>query len=215
MTTPLSLADQSVFDGTETVTLRARGEVAGPLVAGALRRQAVRQEAQPGDGTCLSADVRWHLPAGGLPDEPLPGATIVDSQGEVWTVLAAELQTLGSRYVCTCRNLAIAGGLNEYVTLQTAVWTLEQHGAPLAAWSHAGPPLRARLQLQTAEPQSPHGQPGLSRRYRIYLAETIPLTASSRFLHNGIPYRITGHHQPERIDALFVVEAEEMRNAEC
>ena len=210
MTLSLDCNDNAVFDGAEAVTLRPRGETIGATIPRALRRRIEQQEAEPSDGTCLATDVRWHLPAGEVADEPLPGATIVDSQGEIWTMLSVERQTLGSRYVCTCRNLAIAGGLNEYITLERAVWSLDAHGAPLATWTQAGPPLRARLHPLDAESTTQHDQTTLRRRFRIYVTETIPLDASTRLVHDGARYRIISYERPARIDALFAVEGEEI-----
>ncbi len=210
MPLPLDFSDDpAVFDETEAVTLRARGKVTGAIIVGALRRADKRQEAEPSEGTCLASDLRWHIPTSQVDDEPLPGATIVDSHGEIWTVLSVERQTLGTRYVCQSRNLAIAGGLNEYVTLERATWSLDVHGAPLATWHVAGPALRARLQPLDARSTTQHDQPSLRRRYRIYLAQSITLDASTRLVHDDIRYHITNYDRPERIDALFVVEAEE------
>lgn len=200
--------DDAVFDGTEPVTLRRRGEATGLSIVRALRRAVSQRESDPSDGICRAADVRWHLPAHEVADAPTPGATIVDTAGEVWTVLSVERATLGNRFACACRNLAIAGGLDEFVTLQRAAWSLDPHGAPLPAWTSAGPPLRARVQPIDATVADRHDQPAMQKRFSVFLAETIPLDTNCRLIHDGVAYRITNYERPQRIDELFVVEVE-------
>lgn len=201
--------DLTHFDGLEAVTLLPAGIGTEVAIGKALRRRPSRRELEASGGKYLAEDVRWHLPAAALSSPPLPGARIVDAAGEHWTVLAVDREALGSRWACWSRNLAVAGGLEEVVAIETAVWSKDEHGAPLAAWSVYRTAVRARVQPVESAEQSADDQRRTPRRYRAFVAEPLPLDADLRIVRDGRAYRVLGYRRPERIDELLVLDVED------
>ena len=209
MTLTLSLNDEmSHLDGLEVVTLLPPGDATGQAITKALRRGPTRREMAASKGKYLAGDVKWHLPAAEVTAAPVPGAKIVDVAGESWTVLWVNRQTLGGRWCCWARNLAIAGGLDETITLQHAAWTRDLHGAPVALWSDFRTGLRARLQPQEGHVDRERDGRTTLAKYRVYLAEEVRVNESHRILHGDTVYHVLGYEMPERIDELFVILAE-------
>lgn len=108
---PFDLSSEYLtFDAVETVTFRqiaVGAPVATQVVAGVLRRALDHQAADLARaGLALeSQDQVFHLPAVTLAGlTPRPGDQITDSSGAIWTILAAERATLGTRWACRCRQ---------------------------------------------------------------------------------------------------------------
>ena len=122
----------TVADGLETVTLLRRGRTpgdAGTLIAHALRRAITAGEAAvintgdvrkqvPSGGRQLANDLVWHLPVVELPDAPQLGDVILDGDGRRWTILTVKLATLGARWRCETRDVGIAVGLDDAISVQ-------------------------------------------------------------------------------------------------
>ncbi len=72
------------------------------------------------DGQCIAADVDWHLPAAELDKPPRIGDAILDGDGRRWTILEIDLIMLRTRWKCFSRDLAIAHGLDDTVTVLKA-----------------------------------------------------------------------------------------------
>jgi head-tail adaptor len=203
--------DLNCVDGRQAVTLWPPDGGAAVAVAGAVRRGLARREREASQGKYLAADCRWHLPADQVPAPPAPGTRIADSAGETWTVLEVQPAALGSRWVCHARNLAIAGGLTQRITLQRAAWTKDAHGAAVAAWSDHLVGLRARLQPEGATIGEAADRPATRGRCRIYLAEPVAVDEGFRVLHGDDVYTIVAYERPERIDELPVLLVESER----
>jgi SPP1 family predicted phage head-tail adaptor len=123
-------------------------------------------------------------------------------------VLEVQPAAFAKRWTCHARNLAIAGGLDERITLQRATWTKDRHGAAVATWSDYRIGLRARLQPLEGAMGLEHERPATRVRYRVYLAEPVTVDEDHRIIRNGTVYTIVGYERPERIDELFVILAE-------
>lgn len=107
MTSSDLAADCISLDGGETVSvsLRRSDGIIAVTVAGALRRALARQE-RPVDGVSLAEDgLVWHVPQAALPEgyQLQPGDHVVAGD-EIWTIIAAEKQSLGTRWRCVCRR---------------------------------------------------------------------------------------------------------------
>jgi len=72
----------------------------------------------PSGGWQLADDLVWHLPVAELPDAPRLGDVILDGIGRRWTILAVKLATLGVRWRCETRDVAIAAGLDDAISVQ-------------------------------------------------------------------------------------------------
>ena len=210
MTLELDLADDfATFDALEGVLLRSRDGLHETAVARALRRAVMRREAAPSAGTYTQSDTRWHFESAAVETAPEVGGSIVDSTGRVWRVLAVSHETLSRRWTCWSRELSLAGGLTEVITIQEATWTKGESGALTPNWSDWRVQLRARVQPEGSTLASEHRLRELPRRYRVYLAEEVAVNANHRIVHGDELYHVLGFERPARIDELFVIHAEQ------
>lgn len=201
-------ADLSSFDGLETVTLVQPSGGGSVEVDGALRRHVLVREAEASDGKYATSDLDWHLPAAALVEGPAVGTVITDGEGVRWTVLAVERDTLGTRFRCRSRSLAIQGGLDRLVTLQVATWIKGASGAAMAQWQDVRTDLAARIQPEQAAAGVEHDRRLTRVTHRIFLAEEVVVDHNHRFVAGSEAYHVLGYEKPERIDALFVVLVE-------
>jgi len=199
------LAD--LADGLQSVTITRPGSSMVDTLTSALCRVVSTAEADASGGKCTASDVAWHLPASELSGSPQPGDVIVDGHGQRWTVLVVELATLDSRWRCICRNLAIVCGLNEYVEIEQATYAKGSGGADEPTWRTCRAGLRARIQPSPSEVKDSHQRQVTAARFRIFLAEDVPLDHTHRIKgSDGTVYRISGYRKADRIDALLEID---------
>ncbi len=208
----------TVTDGMEPVTLLRRGADSGDggtAIAHALRRAISTGEAaivnrgdvhkNPAtDGQCTAADLAWHLPVGELPEAPRLGDVILDAQAQRWTVMAVKRTTLGARWRCETRNVAVAFGLDDTISVLKAA-----SGPGGAAWRTWKTGIRARIQLSDSTIATGADTPYTTRHYRVFVEEDLELdhTCSIRG-PDGTLYTITGTVGGDRIGELQVIEVE-------
>ena len=211
----------AVADGTETVTLLRRGSTtgaAGTVIAHALRRAITAGEATivtsgdvhkqvPSGGQQLADDLVWHLPAAELPDPPRLGDVILDGDGRRWTILVVKRTTLGARWRCETRDVAIAHGLDDTISVLKMVPPPGGYGEP--TWQTWKTGIRARIQPIETKIVADADTPSTTTTYRIFVEENLELdhTCSIRG-PDGTIYSITGSTGAERIGELQVIEAE-------
>ncbi len=197
----------AVTDGLVPVTVMRPGSSARTDVAGALRQAVRAREIDQSPGRFESGDVVWHLPAAELPEPPQPGDVILDPDGVRWTVLDVRHRVLGSRWRCVARNLALFHGLDDYVDIEKAGYTKGSGGADEVAWHVWRAGLRARIEPLDAAVRAEHGKQSAAARFRVYLAEDVPVDHLHRIkAADGTVYAITGHRKAERIDALMEID---------
>ena len=211
----------AVTDGTETVTLLRRGSTsaaAGTIIAHALRRAATTSEATvfnrndvhksvPGGGQHTAADVVWHLPAAELAEAPRLGDLILDGAGQRWTVLEVQSATLGARWRCAGRNVAIAFGLDDTITVLKSI--RREGGSAEPVWRTWKTGVRGRIQPAETTIARNAETSSTTKRYRIFVEEDLDLdhTCCIRGADGAI-YSITAAIGTERIGELQVIEAE-------
>ncbi len=208
----------SVADGTESVTLLRRGRTpgdAGTTIAHALRRAITAGEAAivntgdvrkqvPSGGRQLADDLVWHLPVAELPDTPRLGDVILDGDGRRWTILTVKLATLGSRWRCETRNVAIASGLDNTISVQKNIGTT---AAPI--WQTRKTGVRARIQSLKTTFDADAATPTTTTRYRIFVEINLELDHTCRIRGpEGTIYTILSTTGAEQIGQLQVIEAE-------
>lgn len=213
----------NVADGTESVTLLRRGSTPGTpgtTIDGALRGAAATGEATVGnrheirrradsDGKLLASDLVWHLPAGQLEEPPRPGDVVLDGSGARWTILEARSVTLQTRWRVNTRNLAIAHGLDDTVTILKATYAKTAAGAAEPTWHVWRTGVRARIQAQGATMGTEHRSRRTATRYRIFLDEDLTLDHTHRVEGpDGTLYRILGTSGAERLGEPQTIEAE-------
>ena len=208
----------NVADGTETVTLLRRGRTpgdAGTVIAHALRRAITAGEAAiintgdirkqtPSGGQQLADDLVWHLPVAELPDAPRLGDRILDGDGRRWTILTVKLATLGVRWRCEARDIAIATGLDDAISVQR---TVGNSSPPI--WQTWKTGIRARIQPVSTTVNSTGETPSTTKRYRIFLEENLDLDHTCRIRGaDGTIYTILNSTGSDQIGGLQVVEVE-------
>lgn len=200
--------DLKLFDGVESVTLRSADASAEVLIEHGLRRGVTAREAEASQGKYTQADAKWHLPAEETSFAPEVGMRLEDEAGTTWTILQVERLALGTRWTCWARDLVLVEGLAERVTIQRATWVKGDAGALHPEWEDWQVDLPARLQLQSASVQSEKQQRAGRARVKVFLAEQVLVDGNHRLVHQGQVYNVLGYEKPDRIDQLFVIEAE-------
>jgi hypothetical protein len=207
------LAD--VVDGLEPVTVVCRGGGSATTVAHALRLLATTKEAAPSDAQYARSDLRWWLPLAECAAAPRLGDEILDAAGGRWTVLEVNGPGPTGRWQCACRNLAIAHGLDNFVTIEQAVYSKGSGGAALATWSTWRSGVPARIQPADAHVEAVLQANQAVKKYLIFIAEELALASSHRIkAPDGALYRVTGWNRAERIGELQTIEAERILAAE-
>jgi len=199
----------SIADGLGPVTLTRPGGSLTVEIEHALCRALRRAEADESGGRYTTTDVVWHLSAAELPEPPRVGDVLVDAQHERWTLLSVRRVTLGGRWQCVGRNLAVAMGLDDYINLEKATVSKTDAGAEQRAWQPWRSGLRARIQRDTTKLQTDTEQQVLVERYRVYLLDDVEVDATCRVrTGDGTTYRILGSRRAERLGELMYLEVE-------
>jgi hypothetical protein len=196
-----------VADALEPVKLNRADGSGSTELTGALRRAMTTREAAASDGKYTTSDVHWHL-AADLPAPPRLGDQIIDAGGEAWTILEAQLVTCGSRWKCATRNLALAGGLNTYITILREVATKGPNGAVEPTFVPYASAVQARIQELSASRGEQHGRQSGTVKAKVYMAQQILVDNGNRIqAADGTLYEVTGYERPDSIASLFVINA--------
>jgi hypothetical protein len=209
----------AVADGLETVTLLRRGStlgVAGTVIAHALRRAMSAAEAAivtRGDihknvasaGQHMAFALVWHLPIVELPTAPRLGDVILDAQGQRWTILEVKRATLGVRWRCETKNVAVAFGLDDTISVVKAAGT---SGSGETVWQTWRTGIRARVQPNFTSITRTDEVSTTITHYRIFVEENVEVdhTCCIRGA-DGMIYTITAAIGAGRIGELQVIEA--------
>ena len=206
----------------ETVTLLRRGSTPGAgrhgdrpcLAAGHHRRRGRdRQHAATFTSRSPAAGSNWPTtwsgtcPSAELPDAPRLGDVILDGDGHRWTILAVKSATLGARWRCETRNVAIAFGLDDTISVLKTV----RHGdSGEPTWRTWKTGVRARIQpietkIVTDADNALHDHAPIASSSRRTWTWTTPARIRGA---DGTIYTITGATGAERIGELQVIEAE-------
>jgi hypothetical protein len=211
-----------VADNTEAVTLLRRG--ATPGNAGTVILHALRRTAQSGefaaknrdesrryvnsDGQCVAADVDWHLPAAELQAPPGIGDAILDGDGLRWTILELELIMLRTRWKCTARELSIAYGLDDTVTILKAEYAKSDAGAAEPAWQTWRTGVRAKIQPVEVKMGAENSALCATSTYRIFVEYDLVLDQTHRIRGaDGTIFQITSVTGSARLGELQTIEA--------
>jgi hypothetical protein len=210
----------AAIDGLETVTLKRRGSSEEKVITHALRRALTTREARARNrydtwkttasgGRLAASDVTWHLPTEQLNDSPRLGDVIVDSDACRWTILDVQLTTLETRWQCVTRNLAVAYGLDDTITVLKASYDKGAAGAAEPTWRLWKTGIRARIQVASTDVAAAHHARHTATRFRIFLEEDLALDHTHCIRGpDGTIYKINGTTGAERIDELQSIDAE-------
>lgn len=213
----------TVVDGIEIVTLLRCGStlgIAGTVIAHALRRAMSAAQAtvvSRGDvnkmvasgGRHLAATVVWHLPIVELPIAPRLGDIVLDRDGQRWTILEVKRTTLGARWRCETKNVAVAFGLDDTISVLKTVATSGGCSPSEPVWRPWRTGIRARIQSIDTKITTSDETSTTTTRYRIFVEENVELdhTCCIRGPDSMI-YTVTGTIGADRIGELQVIEAQ-------
>lgn len=126
--------DLAYFDGLESVTLDRRvGENA--TGTNALRSMLSITEVEASQGHYKSGDVNFHLRQSEVNLAPTIGDSIVDGEGQRFTIVDVQKATLVSRWKCVSRNVAASSGLANTLRIEKATWTKAVDGSQVPTWT--------------------------------------------------------------------------------
>jgi hypothetical protein len=198
----------TIIDGTESLTLKRRDRATTIAVATARRLSSQTVEAEPAGGHVAEADVDWQFPWADATEPPRLGDTLIDANGDCFTILSVEKRALTGRVRCTTRNLRLVYQLNDRVDVQQAVWDDPGGGPEIVGWTTIRAALPARIQPERIDVDNTVSPPTASTTYRIILGEPLALPADARFVDPlGNAFQLVKLTQTDRIDALPVAEA--------
>jgi hypothetical protein len=196
-----------VIDGLTPVAVLRTGTAARTEVAHALRQAGRARQSGRSPEPLAEADAVWHLPAAELPEAPRPGDVILDAGGTRWTILDVRHATLGSRWQCSARDLALHHGLDAYVDIEKVEYVKGSGGADEPSWHVWKTGLRARIEPQSAAVGQKQDRQVTTARFTVFLADDLSVDHTHRIkAADGTLYTVTGYRKADRIDALMEIE---------
>jgi hypothetical protein len=194
-------------DGLTSVTVTRPGGSSCSEVSHALRRPIRTREAEKSGGRYTASDVTWHLPASELSAAPRPGDVIVDAEGQRWTLLDVTQTTLGARWRCVSRNLAVVHGLDAYVDVEKAEYAKGTGGADQPTWHTWRTGLRAKIQPARILVRNEHQRQVTAAGFKVLLLDHVDVDHTCRIKgSDGTLYRVVGYRKADRIDALVEID---------
>jgi len=194
-----------VADGLESITLNRRGSDA-ESITNALRREVTTREAAASNGKLTTADTRWHFPVSAVDSIPALGDVVEDASGNQFTVMDVQEATLGKRYKCATRNVAVVYGLDSVVTIEKATYSKGTQGAMERTWT-TWKKVKARIQPSTAQAETSAGMKRTEKRYQVLLATTCDVDNSHRIkAADGTLYKFAGATQADQIGQPQIIE---------
>lgn len=217
MTLDLS-TDYLVWDGRETVTFTAH-QHASPTdtnytLTDALRRALTFKEMAASGGVYTTQDRRWIIPqamltAAGFAGKPRPADWLTDAQGVRWTVLATDFQVLQSVWLLTTRNLVLAAGLYDLISLWRPANLVDPAGSRGGPFVQVYADVPARIQEQDGEARDERGQRITVRRYTVYLGQRLEVIQEDRMQDAaGNKYEVMSYSRPDLITDLMELHVE-------
>ena len=213
----------TIADGTEPVTLFRRNdppEAEGTRIAQALRLAIVRAEPIVGNryevrrqvdtfGRLTAGDVVWRLPIDSVSASPQVGDLLVDASLRRWTILEVSRPPLDLGWRCTARDLALAWGLDNCITVLRPVYVKGVGGAAETSWVAWRTGVRASVQPIRQTSIDERGAVRAATRVRILLAENLALSVMHRIVGpDGALFRILAITGVERLGEPQAIEAE-------
>ena len=124
-------------------------------------------------------------------------------------MLEVQCTTLGTRWRCLSRSLAVVYGLDDAVTILKATYAKGAGGAAEPTWLTWKTGVRARIQPVESRTGSQHEALQSVTRCQIFIEEEIPLDQTHRIqASDGAIYKVLGVRDAERIGELQVIDAE-------
>lgn len=181
----------------------------------AKRRNPTYKEQLPSGGVYGSALITWLLPAtlvtaaGAIgSDQPEQAFQITDGAGIVWTVQDAKLNTLKSTWVCVSLNLKIVYNLQDTLTLQRPVFSVDAASSrTYPTYTVIAQNIPCRFQETGTEVGDERGKRLTVHRYDVPVAARLYTTVEDQVVdQSGNVYEVLRTRDSDRIDQLQVLE---------
>lgn len=203
---------EDITDGLETITLDRRGSSNNVTVTAALQRMISTSELTASNGKLQSGDVRWHLPNAQVTTTPRMGDWIEDAGGNRFQILMVDNATLQNRWMCAARNLRVAYGLEDTITIERAAYAKGDAGAFEETYRIWKTGVRARIQEDVADMVVEAGAQRTTKESNILLEDDYDIRQSDRIRdRRGTFYQIAGTIQKADIGQPFVIGVVEWR----
>lgn len=204
--------DHLCWDGTEEILYESVRKDYAPdvdTIAGALRRAVRTSEGFASRGVYTATDLNWCLPEVAFVEKkPKPADVVVDIDGNRYTVLDADFNTLRSWWLCRTRNLTIANDLQDIISIETPVLSRDAALGLVYDWSIRYTGIKCRFQPITDDAAAERLVSATARMFRVIVDRQLQVTNDvgfDRINKDGVIYEILGYSNPERLDELPVL----------
>ncbi len=134
---------------------------------------------------------------------------ILDGDSQRWTILEVTCATLGVRWRCETKNVTVAFGLDDTISVLKAAGTSGGAGSGETTWRTWRTGVRARIQPIETTITNIAGTAATSTSYRIFVEENLDLDHTCCIRGpDGTLYTITRSIGAERIGELQVIEVQ-------
>lgn len=200
--------DYAYLDGLEAVTLIKPGSTASTSVASALRRAVSVREAAASGGRYTTSDLVWHLPQSLVTTQPALGDKVRDAASVDYTILEVHKETLGTRWKCITRDLAVAHRLDTLVTIERGDTVKGVGGAAEPVWDVWLAGVRARIQPIEGRTEVENQQRIDRATHTVFVdaADFRPDHRSRVKDESGAVYAVIGYRQPAAIGRLLELD---------
>jgi hypothetical protein len=203
--------DWQVWDNTEAVTLTDTPTGKQIQVTNALRRAPQFAEQAVSKGVYVASRLPWMVPnallAAGY--HPKPADVLTDGFNVAYTVLRATQVGILQAWKLDTIDLFLAYGLNDTLSVRRATNTQDAAGGRVPTFTTAYQGISARFQPTQAAQDDERGRRLTRTRYQVYAGQQLALLIEDLLQDQaGNQYEVRGWHNPQRIDELFVIDAE-------
>lgn len=207
--------DYAVWDNTEAVKLvlkrsPANGGDVTFSVATALRLPVTVREAAASGGAYTTRDTTWRVPGILTPKlnadrllAPVPGDQVLATDNTKWTVLDVSYSPLDTTYSLTCRDLVLAHGLVDRLTVRFPVNSFDAAAGRVVAGFADGDTVRCKIHEVSGEPADERGRRGMRTRYQVFLEEPVQAGPHLQYMDQDRKvYQYVSHENADMIDQL-------------
>ena len=173
---------ECIVDGLKPVTVSNRiGSTFADVQS--LRRQVTTREAKKSNGKYDTNDSVFHVSSVAVTEKMVPGSTLVDSTGTIWTILETQFQTLTARWRYIVRDLKLTGDLNDVVFHEIATFTKGPSGEQVPTWVPTSPDtLNARFQPTERRRETEYSTIHAAEIWIGYFAVDFEVDSNHRFI---------------------------------
>lgn len=169
------------------------------------------REAEVSDGRYTTSDVAVEFPVTDVTDSIHPQiGGLITIERNSWVIIDRVQKSVTGIWRCVCRRLVVRDELDTLITIQQATWQKNSHGIQQATWTDAYSNIRARIQRLQADHKTEARQRHVEAEYEIYCEKQIIVGQNHRVLGpDNTVYRVLGYRQPDSLNGLFTILAEE------